>query len=175
VLLPVTECSLAIHRRRRVHRICDCRLWRCFQLQYVFTSLLLWSCSGQRTWGGKYYSISSTNINVYEDVPHNLSKYSIHWGGEIFLFPQSSKEANIQMAVIQIQLGEAWGSRTEANHICKGVETRLWKIIYTILKGLTWCCNSTKSCNLGTMATQWLVLNRTKNNQRRFDRKPDWM
>ena len=24
--------------------------------------------------------------------------------------------------------------------------------------GLTWCCNSTKSCNLGTMATQWLGL-----------------
>ena len=23
---------------------------------------------------------------------------------------------------------------------------------------LTWCCNSTKSCNLGTMATQWLGL-----------------
>jgi len=24
--------------------------------------------------------------------------------------------------------------------------------------GLTWCCKSTKSCHLGTMATQWLGL-----------------
>ena len=27
--------------------------------------------------------------------------------------------------------------------------------------GLTWCCNNTKSCNLGTMATQWLGLGYT--------------
>ena len=26
------------------------------------------------------------------------------------------------------------------------------------IKGLTWCWSSTKSCNLGTMATQWLGL-----------------
>ena len=30
--------------------------------------------------------------------------------------------------------------------------------IFSSFWGLTWCCNSTKSCNSGTMATQWLGL-----------------